>query len=42
MGVVEVAIDNWSGEVEGQEYKYAADPTLTSVSPRFSFTSYVP
>ncbi|CAI8020286.1 Plexin-A4 [Geodia barretti] len=39
-GVVSVAIDNWSGKFgDGTEYEYVKDPTVASISPRFSFAA---
>ena len=41
-GVVSVAIDNWSDEFgDGTEYEYVKNPTIASISPRFSFAAYV-
>lgn len=41
MGEVIVAIDNWSGVVNGVAYEYMSDPIVDTITPDFAFTSYV-
>ena len=41
MGEVIVAIDNWSGVVNGVAYEYMSDPIVDIITPDFAFTSYV-